>query len=261
MMYGETMNMKSDMPWWYSLYDDNLALMLLENTDQTEIENTISFLRKHLKLEPHQRVFDQCCGTGRLALSLAEEYDVVGVDLIDGYIELAKTKAQKINVNLELLAGDAFEFKLSEQADVAINWWTSFGYSENDDQNSLMIQRAFESIKSGGFYALDFMNVPGIYRHFLEDVVTSVDDNGTELVLVRKSTIDFSNDRLIKEWRYFTEDGEKARYHSDVSLYTPAQLIKLFEKVGFVEIQLYGDLKGGSLNLDSPRCIVVGKKP
>jgi ubiquinone/menaquinone biosynthesis C-methylase UbiE len=255
------MNTESEMPWWHCLYDDNLATMLLENTDSAEVESTVDFLKKHLSLTPGQRVFDQCCGTGRLALALAKHHDVVGVDLISSYIDYAKEKAKRLGKNTEFITGDAFQYKLTEPADIAINWSTSFGYSEDDEQNISMMQRAFDSIKSNGFYALDFMNVPGIYRNFLKDVVTSVNQNGTELILVRKSTIDFSKDRLLKEWRYFTKNGEKARYHSDVSLYTPAQLINMFEKVGFGDIQLFGDLEGESLSLDSPRCIVVGRKP
>ncbi len=253
--------MKNDIPWWHTLYDDNLAAMLLDNNDVNEIENTLKFLIKYLSLTPNKRVFDQCCGTGRLALALARNHEVIGIDLIRDYIESAKSKVENNKLNAEFIVADAFEYTLFEPVDIAINWWTSFGYSDDDQQNTLMIKHAFNSIKDNGFYALDFMNVPGIYRHFSKDVVTSVVNNGEELTLVRKSTIDFSKDRLVKEWRYFTKDGETATHYSDVSLYTPGQLIEMFEKTGFVDVHLYGDLDGNALTLDSPRCIVVGKKP
>lgn len=253
--------MNKETPWWQTLYDENLAAMLLENGDFKEVEQTCGFLKDILHLKPGQLVFDQCCGTGRLALALSEQHKVVGIDLIESYIKAATLKAEKLNRQLELVCADAFEFRLPESADIAINWWTSFGYSESDETNILMIQRAFESIKSGGLYALDFMNVPGVYRHFLRDVVTTLENKGSELVLIRKSQIDFEKDRLIKEWRYFDQQGEKARHYSDVSLYSPAQLLKMFQRVGFESVQLYGNLQGEKLELDSPRCIVVGRKP
>lgn len=255
------MSNNENQPWWHSLYDSNLAAMLLNNGDPQEISNTRGFLEEYLDLKPKQRIFDQCCGTGRLALELAKDHEVVGLDLIDTYIESAILRSKDLEVDAEFIIGDAFTYALKKPADIAINWWTSFGYSEDRHQNMLMIRMAFESIKSRGYYALDFMNVAGIYRHFLPDVVTSVVHDGQELTLIRKSSIDFERDRLIKEWRYFTEDGKQTLHHSDVSLYSPAQLKSMFEHVGFTDVCLYGDLMGGELDLSSPRCIVTGKKP
>ncbi|WP_444996305.1 class I SAM-dependent methyltransferase [Aliikangiella sp. IMCC44359] len=247
-------------PWWKKLYDGNLADILLENKDPQESANTYQFLQKYALLKPGQRVFDQCCGTGRLAIELATSHQVIGVDLINQYIELANQKAKEKNINIELYCGDAFEFKPSEPVDVAINWWTSFGYAKNDEQNYQMILRAVESLKKGGFYALDFMNVPGLFKHFKEDVVTHKKQGDQEITLIRKSSFDFECNTLKKDWIYFLSNGDKITHKSEVCLYQPSQLISFFKQAGLSDVKIFGDLSGKPLTLDSPRCIVIGRK-
>ena len=50
--------------WWADLYDDQLADVLLADT--CDVDDTVTFLVQQLRLERGSRVFDQCCGTGRL---------------------------------------------------------------------------------------------------------------------------------------------------------------------------------------------------
>ncbi|WP_163832804.1 class I SAM-dependent methyltransferase [Spartinivicinus ruber] len=252
----------SQKKWWYQLYDKNLADILLENTDSLNAKKIINFLQQELGLHSGQKVLDQCCGTGRLALQLAKQHEVVGVDIVPEYIELAAKKANKHKLEIQLYCDDAFNFALPKTADVAINWWTSFGYTADDNLNLQMINRAYESLKVEGHFALDFMNVPKLYRDFQADVMTKIkrNNNCEELVLVRHSEIDFEHDILKKDWYYFIEEGERVHYQSEVKLYSPAQLMSLFEVAGFSRVRLFGDVDGQPLSLDSPRCIVVGQR-
>jgi 16S rRNA G1207 methylase RsmC len=59
------------MTWWTELYDDHLADVLLEPSSPAEVDATLGFLVERLHLTPRARVFDQCCGTGRLSVPLA----------------------------------------------------------------------------------------------------------------------------------------------------------------------------------------------
>lgn len=44
-------------------------------------------------------------------------------------------------------------------------------------------------------------------------------------------------------------------------MYLPHDLIRLFENVGFGQIELYGSRSGEAFDLDNKRCIVVGTRP
>lgn len=249
--------------WWESFYDSLLADILLETKDPEEVSATIQFLEKFCQLSPGARVFDQCCGTGRLSIPLAEKgHEVVGIDLIDSYVERARAKANQAELNLEFSARDAFEFVVTPPCDVAVNWWTSFGYARTDQENIQMCQRAFESLKPGGCFALDFMNVPGVIHDFKPQVVThgQSEEHG-EMTLIRESELDVENGFLLKNWIYFLENGRRVKHRTRVRMYAPVDLNHLFDLAGFRKVNVLGDLDGSSITLHSPRCIIVGFRP
>lgn len=251
--------------WWETLYDDLLAKVLLESTSEKDIKDTVVFLQNILKIKPGDRVFDQCCGTGRLSLALSRlGHNVVGVDLIDSYIKKAKSHSKldlNSSNNCQFICDDAFNYIPSQPAQAAFNWWTSFGYSERDAVNIEMIKRAFDSLSAGGRFALDFMNVPGLYRSFQPQVVIRIKEDEGELVLIRESRIDHATGMMHKAWTYFLANGNKVEHQSQVRLYTPHQLYEFFIECGFEDVVIYGDIDGSELTLFSPRCIITGRKP
>lgn len=248
--------------WWETLYDDLLAKVLLDATCDKDILQTAGFLQHILALQPADSVLDQCCGTGRLSLALSNAgFDVLGVDLIDSYIAKAKAKALSTDSACRFEAGDAYGFVSPQPVQGVFNWWTSFGYSETDDDNIKMIQRAFDSLLPGGRFALDFMNVPGLYRHFQPQMVTTIEEPDGQLVLIRQSRIDHTTALMHKSWRYFLPNGERVEHQSQVRLYAPHELSALFRQCGFLDIEIFGDIDQSELTLNSPRCIVVGRKP
>ena len=73
-----------------------------------------------LPLNP-TRVLDLACGTGILTLAIARRYpdcQVVGVELRDEYLEIARRKVRKLGIrNVELVLSRAEEFRSSEPFD------------------------------------------------------------------------------------------------------------------------------------------------
>ena len=249
-------------PWWLSLYDDHLAAMLLERSDPTEVECSTDFLMQALELKPGARVMDQCCGIGSLSLPLLRRgVGVVAVDLIDSYVARTRADARAQGLEVDAHCADAFEFVATPPCDAVFNWWTSFGYAESDAENACMLERAYASLVPGGRFALDFMNVPGVLRHFQDEVITRRTLPAGELVLVRHSELDFRGGALEKRWIFTLPDGEVVRHSSRVKLYQPWDLVALSEAAGFQEVTLVGDLDGQALGLDSRRCILLARRP
>jgi SAM-dependent methyltransferase len=215
-----------------------------------------------LGLAPNARVFDQCCGIGQLALAFADRgHDVVAVDQAKRYIERARRDAADRRLAVEVHAGDAFEFVPATRCDGAYNWWTSYGYAPTREENVKMLARAFESLRPGGRFALDVPNAPGLFRGFLPHVVTRRVMPEGEIVLVRESELDLGAGVLRKRWTYFLPDGRRVEYPSALLLELPSDVAASFRRVGFDEVTLYGNVRGEPLTLESPRCIVVGRRP
>lgn len=250
--------MNTETPWWQTFYDANLADMLLEQTSPEEIARAAGFLTDVLALPAGAAVFDQCCGSGRLAGELADRgFAVCGIDLIPEYIRRARERSWAGTGTARFAVADAFEFTADPLCDGAFNWWTSFGYADDDETNTRMLRRARESLRPGARFALDFMNVPGLYRHFLPHVVT----RNAGVTLIRESTLDLASSVIRKQWTYFLPDGRSIVHHSAVRLYDPAALRSLFTAAGFVDIRFYGDTDASPLSLNSPRCIVTAINP
>ncbi|HRI09354.1 MAG TPA: methyltransferase domain-containing protein [Nannocystaceae bacterium] len=249
-------------PWWHDLYDDLLADVLLVRGDADEVEATLDFLARSLELRPGARVFDQCCGIGSLALPLAARgYEVVGVDLIPGYIERARACADGQGLSATFVAADAFTFVPDAPCDGAFNWWTGFGYADADADNLEMLVRVREALRPGARFVLDTMNAPGLLRDFQPHVVRRRQTPRGEVILVRESALDLRAGAITKTWTYFLPDGRRVSHPSRVRLYMPHELVRLFSAAGFVEVELLGDVDGRPLALSSPRCIVRARAP
>jgi SAM-dependent methyltransferase len=249
-------------PWWEVLYDNLLADVLLERDGGAELDATLAFLRNELGLAPGVRVFDQCCGIGSLAIPLARGGAcVIGVDQSSAYIERARRDAAAAGVAADFRVGDAFEFVAPVPCDAALNWWTSFGYTDDDKRNAEMLRRACESLAPGGRFVLDTMNVPGVLRAFQPTVVTRRATRRGEIALRRESQVLPAEGVMLKRWIYELSDGRCVERHSRVRLYLPHTLVAMLEACGFVDVRLYGDVSGRPLTLDSLRCICVARRP
>jgi SAM-dependent methyltransferase len=235
--------------WWAALYDDVVADVLLEDT--SHVATTVTFLVRELGLQRGDRVFDQCCGTGRLSVALARwGAQVIGVEQAARYVERARIAA--VGLDATFVAGDAFAYAPDNPCRAAINWWTSFGYLTDDAGNARMLQRAFEALVAGGRFAIDFPNAPNVARTFRPREVTTRGD----LEIIRESSLDLVRGLMHKRWTL----GNR---HVDTTLrlYAPDQLIALLASVGFCELRAFGGVDGSPLTLESSRCIVVGVKP
>lgn len=247
------MSLEADDGWWTTLYDAHLAAVLLRR----EVGPTVDFLVDVLRLRPGDRVFDQCCGIGSLAIPLAARgYALCGCDLGEGYAEQGRAEAAAQGLEVELVEADAFSYRPAAPCDAAFNWWTSFGYARQDAQNLKMLRRAFEALRPGARFALDTMNVPGVIAGFRPRV--RVERDG--LCLVRHSALDLEAGLMHKRWVYRWPDGRSLEHLSAVRLYTPWELRRLLAEAGFSAVEFFGNIDGQALGLDSPRCIAVATR-
>jgi SAM-dependent methyltransferase len=244
--------------WWSELYDDLLADALLDGTTDADADATVRFLVGALALSPGDRVFDQCSGVGRLSIPLARwGAEVVGVEQSARYVERARERARAAGVAPVFTVGDAFEHVPERPCAAAINWWTSFGYLPDDDANARMLRRAFEALAPGGRLALDVPNAPGLYAAFRPHEITRRGD----LVMLRESRLDLARGLLHKRWTFVLPDGRRVERPSTIRLYTPDRLVALLEGVGFTGARVLGGVDGRPIALDSPRCIVIARRP
>jgi SAM-dependent methyltransferase len=248
--------------WWQELYDDIVADLFLVRKDAQETAQTTRFLIHALGLEAGAMVFDQCCGTGTLALPIAAAgVRVVGVDQSEFYIRKATEAAIDQKVSAEFHAGDAFSYVAPVPCDAAFNWNTGFGNDPDDERNRTMLRRAFESLRPGGRFILDYQHVARVLRHFQHALTYRLPRPGGEMLLVRESELNLPLGLLEQRWTFVLPDGSRRVRHSTVRLYLPVDLASLLRSVGFADVRFLGGIDGQPLELDSPRCIAIARRP
>jgi 2-polyprenyl-3-methyl-5-hydroxy-6-metoxy-1,4-benzoquinol methylase len=250
--------------WWQSFYEDTPFELYLKRTDAAEVAATIAFLRDKLQVADGARLFDQCCGLGGMSIPLAEAgFDVVAVDLCHKYIDMARAAVADTALKADFHQGDAFVFLPPGKNDVdgAFNWYTSFGYSEDDDVNARMISRAFEALKPGARFALDFLNMPMIMQSFKKTMACTLAGDGGAILQERECSLDVAKGTMLQNWTWTLPDGKVLKQASTLRAYMPCDLVRMFKQCGFTEVELFGDIQGGPLTVDSGRCIILGRKP
>ena len=177
-------------PWWHRFFDLTYAEIGLTEADPERVATTVEFLHRVLELGEGMRVFDQCCGVGRLSLPLARRgVQVTGVDQTADYIEQADRSARDEGLPAEFHCADAFEFVTGDLCDAAVNWFTSFGYDVRDEVNARMLRCAFDSVKPGGRFVVDYLNLPKVFRRFQHRSWHGADPASTDGVIVAEEPV------------------------------------------------------------------------
>jgi SAM-dependent methyltransferase len=179
-------------------------------------------------LGPRDEVLDCPCGHGRISNALAERgYRVVGFDRSELFLERARADAQARGVDVEYVQGDMRELPWRERFDGLVNWFTSFGYFD-DETNRAVAQGFHDALRPGGRLVIETMNPLRIIKYFGS---MHVSERGDDLMIDK---VEFD----AVEWATRTEriivrDGRVRRTHFRVRLYTFIELRQLLESVGF----------------------------
>ena len=153
----------------------------VQKKSSEEIENIIELL----DLDPGMDVLDLCCGYGRHSIELAErEFDVIGVDLTEHYLEYAKERTDEKNIDIDFVHDDMSEFKGDEVFDAVLNIFTSFGYFQDQSENIKELKNVYESLRPGGKFVLDVMGKEIIARIFKEKDWHEIEN---QFVLIERS--------------------------------------------------------------------------
>src|SRR3990170_5452613 len=139
-------------------------------------------------------VLDLCCGTGRHSIILRQRgWNMVGLDLSNNLLTIAKRKMKKAGVDFPLVRADMRYFPFREQVfEAVICMFTSFGYlpSESEDMKSFMEVR--RTLLKGGQLLLDVANKDHILRVFQERETAEFE----HFYMLEKRSLDLQTSRL-----------------------------------------------------------------
>jgi len=144
-----------------------------ENT-QEEVTNIVSLL----KIDSGASILDLCCGPGRHSLELARRgFSLTGVDRTKSYLKKARKQTEIEGLKVEFIQEDMRNFCKPNTFDVAINFFTSFGYFEDIKDDKKVITNVHRSLKNKGIFLIDIMEKEVLARVFCKRNWQEVDNN------------------------------------------------------------------------------------
>lgn len=241
-------------PEWYATwFSTKYYDRLYGHRDMQEAAHFVQNLLAYLHPAPGARFLDAACGKGRHATLLAEQgFDVTGIDLSFRNIrEAIAVSGERVS----FFQHDMRRVFRVNYFDVIFNFYTSFGYFE-DPNDDLRCLRAFAAgLKPGGRLMIDFLNMEYARRHLVEDESKVIDD--TEFTITKS----FEDGFLQKHIEIRCPEGRHT-ITEKVRALDKTDLEALMAAAGMQTVDVFGDYDLAPFDLStSERLILIAQKP
>ncbi|MEO5575461.1 MAG: class I SAM-dependent methyltransferase [Gaiellaceae bacterium] len=207
-----------------------------------------------LGLAERAEVLDVPCGHGRIANRLAARgARVTALDADAFFLERAQAEAAELGVEVAYVQADMKELPWEGRFDAVVNWFTSFGYFD-DEGNRVWLEAALRTLKPGGRLAIDVHSRDVFMRNRVPASVVERDGD----LLVDRHRFDVEMGREESE-PWVVRDGQVRKTEYSVRFYTFTELRSLLLDAGFAAVEAIGH-DGEPLTLESRRMIVIATR-
>ncbi len=238
---------------WFEPLADHLGSAYLRYSFTRGTTNEVAFLVAELGLGPGSRVLDVGCGPGRHSLALAAQgIEVVGVDISERFVELARADAPSLATFRRL---DARQLPFEREFDAVISLCQgAFGLAGTDpatdavDPDGIVLDGMARALRPGGQLAMSAFSSYFQVR-FLEDSDTFDADRGV------------NHERTVLR----SERGVDAEADLWTSCFTPRELRLMADAAG-LEVEALWSVTPGAYrrsppDLDHPEFLLVARRP
>ena len=246
-------------PRWYESFFEDDWLTLAVDHDARLTGAEVDFLVARLGLAPGARVLDLACGHGRHALELAERgFRVTGADISEAVLGVARERAARRHVEVELVRLDMRELDLLCEFDAVCNFASAFGYYPREEEDLDVLRRVARALVPGGAFLIETMNADWLLRNFEPRARRTLED-GT--VVVERRSYDRATRRSSATWTLRRPDGTRGEMRHSMRIYTRAELSAMLGEAGLEVDGAWGDVEGAEPGHDRRRLILRARRP
>lgn len=218
-------------------------------------EAEVASLATLLELTSPLRILDLACGFGRHTNRFAAMgHTVVGLDLMPGFLAIARQQAAALGVQVDYQQGDMRDIPFHAEFDRVLLLFTSFGYFDDAD-NVRVLENMARALKPGGLLGFD---IPNRDVTAAEPPTASVIDKNGDL-MVNRLSFDIHTGRYHNR-RIVIRDGIRKDKPFSIRLYNAQEIRALLDRVG-LEVYKLVAADGQTLTAQSRRMMVVARKP
>ncbi|MFT3822473.1 MAG: methyltransferase domain-containing protein [Chitinophagaceae bacterium] len=240
--------------WFKDWFNSTYYHKLYFERDEKEAEDFITRLVQHLDPPAGSRMLDIACGKGRHARFLAAAgFDVTGIDLSQESIAYTE---QFSHEHLHFFTHDMrLPFRVN-YFDFAFNFFTSFGYFRTEREHNNAIRTIAGSLRPGGIFVLDFLNVHYAEDHLVHQQEKQIDD------ITYYITKWFDEKYFYKRVEVQDDNLEEPIEHMErVAKFSLGDFNEMFSWNRLQIQEVFGDYNFNTYDIrKSPRLILVAKK-
>ena len=247
---------------WYPLYYDR------RDTQTYDIE-----LFEEL-LEGRQKVFEICCGTGRILLPLAKRgHEMHGIDMDENMLARLMEKAEGIE-NIHLIKGNAETCEWGQGYDAVIMAGNIVMNIDGSDDpirtQKAFVKKSYDALKDGGLFIMDndcWKHPEDFFKNRSEPVVKDLGtgQNGVSAKIIYVwSTYDSGTQMCVNFNRreLTAPDGEKRitekKYVNHIP--TRAQMTGWAKDAGLTILNEWGDYYRNPVTDETHRLVILARK-
>ena len=239
--------------WFRQWFDSVFYHQLYANRSEKEAIDFIDALLNELAPAEKSSMLDLGCGAGRHSKYLASKgFNVTGLDLAASSIRTAKKFE---NDHLHFGRHDMRDPFGKNCFDYVFNFFTSFGYFKNDEENHRVIRNIFNALKPGGSLVLDYLNVAWAEERIVPEETKEID--GIVYHITRWTDEKFFYKKIVIE---DMPEGQ-SEFTEQVAKFDLNDFDELFEKNGLQLEKVFGDYGLNAYDSKtSPRMILMAGK-
>jgi SAM-dependent methyltransferase len=203
------------------------------------------------------KVLDLCCGPGRHTVALAKRgFTVTAVDRSSFLLQHARARAGQANLSVEFVLEDMRRFSRPATFDLIINFFTSFGYFDDQADDFRVLELVRKNLRPGGVFVLEMVSKERLARLF--QATTSTELPNGDLLFERHEIVDDWT-RVRNRWTLIRA-GTTRTFDFTHRIYSGQEMKDLLTKAGLADVRLYGDLDGGSYGFEAQRLIAIARR-
>jgi SAM-dependent methyltransferase len=208
-----------------------------------------------LDLQPGERVLDAPCGHGRITERLAQiGCRMVGIDRAPHFIRSARESATALGLEVDYRIGDLRELAFGAEFDAAFNWFTGFGYFDDETDRGIL-RRYRAALRPGGRLLLELQNRDRLLRSF-NPGSGHAHEVGSDLMLDSNSFDPVSG--RIHTTRHIIRSGQVRCTQFSTRLFAFTEIRGWLREAGFSSVEAF-DRDGTPFTIESRRMAVVAR--
>ena len=204
-------------------------------------------------------ILDLCCGTGRHSMILTRKgWNMIGLDLSENLLTIAKQNMQREGVNFPLVRGDMRHLPFRNQVFSAVLcMFTSFGYLSSEKEDMKSLREVRRTLRTNGKFLLDVINRDHLAKIFQEKDWAEYQT----FYMLERRELDLETSKMLSHWTIIRKgSGEIRTLLHELRLYPLQKLQKMVTRARLRMIKVYGGYEKQEFNSDCSRLIVLAER-